>query len=138
MRDYNYFFKEEYQFALKETHYMRIENPTASGELALKSRDDIKTEIKGDQLDVTFERDVFFEPEAIFSLRVAFCVVLSFRDEVSDEERKSVNWNEMLVGQYTPFLSNIISRAVSLIATITSSFGQQPLITPNVFTRTMG
>ena len=133
MLDFNKYFFDEYQFMLKNVSYSMIENNIRDVDLELDVIDSIDTAAQDDYLEVIFERKVRFIPEALFEISVSFVFTLAFRDTVDYEEVNNINWVEALEENRNPYLGNVISRASSLIATLTSSFGLQPLITPPNF-----
>lgn len=130
MIDFNKFFNDEYQFALKNAAYSWIENVAPGTELELNISDTINATPQGKHLEVVFQRKAFFSPEALYSIDISFSFTLTFRNDSLADEAKSINWSEALVKNENPYLANVISRASYLIATLTSSYGQQPLVTP--------
>lgn len=130
MIDFNKYFNDEYQFTLKNAAYTWVENNGQGGELELNISDTINATIQGKHLEVSFQRKAFFKPEALYSIDVSFAFTLTFRDDSLAAEARNVNWSEALVENENPYLGNVISRASYLIATLTSSYGQQPLVTP--------
>lgn len=130
MPNFSEFFEDQYQFSLNDISYTKIESGEDLPEYELKISDTTDTEIIGDTLKITFIRNVYFEPSAMFNLRVAFDVILSFINDEAKEKAKCVNWSKMLTENPNLYLGNVASRVSYLVATITSSFGQQPLITP--------
>ncbi|MBQ6850561.1 MAG: hypothetical protein IJN77_05940 [Oscillospiraceae bacterium] len=130
MIDFNKYFNDEYQFTLKNAAYSWLENNGQDVELELNISDTINTAIVGKHLEVTFQRKAFFKPEALYAIDVCFSFTLTFRNDNLADEAKSINWSEALVENDNPYLGNVISRTSYLIATLTSSYGQQPLVTP--------
>lgn len=129
MFNFNEFFKDEYQFSLKNVSYTKIENEENVSNCDLKISDTINAELKEDLLYVTFARDVYFEPSAILKLKVVFDIFINLNDTCK-EKAASINWSQTLLETPNVFLGNVASRTSHLIAEITASFGQQPLITP--------
>ena len=129
MLNFNDYFKDEYQFSLKDVSYSKIECEQDVSEYELKISDTIDTELKGDSLYITFTREVYFEPVAMFNLRVVFDISLHL-NEGFRENAASINWSQTLLENPNIYLGNVVSRTSHLIAEITASFGQQPLITP--------
>lgn len=128
MPGFNEFFKDEYQFSLKDISYTKVETEEEQ-ECELEITDTISADINGDSLIVTFVRNVCFKPEAIFDLKVAFDIIL-FINEEKLEEAKRIDWSKTLIENPNMYLGNVVSRISQLIAVITASYGQQPLITP--------
>ncbi|MBE6949425.1 MAG: hypothetical protein E7456_06220 [Ruminococcaceae bacterium] len=130
MLDFNKYFNEQYQFTLKNVSFSWVKNDSTETNFEIKISDSINTEIQNRHLEVVFKRKVYFVPEALFNLSVSFAFTLTFRDSICEEEMNSVNWSEAFTQSESPYLANIISRTSGLISSITSSFGQQPLVTP--------
>ncbi len=130
MLNFKDYFIDEYQFTLKKVTYTWIETNNHGDELNLNISDGVISSIQGRTLNVTFERKVFFKPEALYSIEVAFAIMLTFKETINEEEINKVNWCQELIETDNPYLRNIISRASNVISMLTSSYGQQPLITP--------
>lgn len=129
MFNFDNFFEDQYQFTLSNVAYSKIDTETENAEYEVQISDNIETTAKGRELYVTFKRDVFFQPSSMFSLSVSFDLLLHFI-EGAEKEAADVNWCKEFIENPNPFLGNVTSRVSHLIAEITSSFGQQPLITP--------
>lgn len=129
MLNFKDYFQDEYQFALKNISYTKIESADNLAEFELKITDAINTKLDGNDLKIAFSREIFFEPESMFRLKVAFEVILHLI-EGNKEKATGMNWEKELVSNPNPYLGNVVSRISHLIADITASFGQQPLITP--------
>lgn len=129
MFDFDKYFKAEYQYALKDINYNLIEKNIGSNSAQIKFSDAITSNIENRQLRVNFCRRVYFEPETIFDLSVAFCVIISFKDDISIDDM-NIDWVREFTENENPYLGNIICRAANVISAITSSYGQQPIITP--------
>lgn len=129
MIEFNKYFNDEYQFTLKEVIYSRVEEEAATGRLDITIKDDLSSTIDGNRLEVEFCRSVFFTPEALYRTSVKLGCTLTFRNNIK-ENVADINWSEELIKSDNPYLPNIVSRASYIIATLTSSYGQQPLVTP--------
>lgn len=129
MLNFNDYFKDEYQFSLRDVSYSKIECEQDSLKYELKISDTINAELKEDSLYVTFTRDVYFEPASMFNLKVVFDIILHLNEEAT-EKATGINWSQTLLENPNLYLGNVVSRTSHLIAEITASFGQQPLITP--------
>lgn len=132
MIEFSKFFNDEYQFTLNEVAYSRIEETVANAGLNVNIRDDLNATVENNHLYVTFCRSVFFTPEALYKVSVSLGLTLTFRNNIK-EDIAEINWSEELITSENPYLGNIVSRASYLISTITSSYGQQPFITPPGF-----
>ena len=124
-------FEDEYQFRLKSAEYRSVEATPRSDDFRLKIIDNINTQREDALLKVEFCRAVCFEPEVLFSVDVVFEIILTFKSPKEDYDK--IDWKKELVETETKCFSNVISRSSNLIASITSSCGMQPVITPPVF-----
>ena len=125
-------FLDKYQFTLKDVNFHLIEEKQDIKEIRLNIHDDLVPSIKDNQLVALFSREIFFEPSALFNLKVDFEMKLTFKDDLKLNP-KDINWREELVHNPNPFIGNLISRASNLISTITLIQGQSPIITPPTF-----
>lgn len=133
------YFLPEQEFYLHKLVYNRIENSTLKMEYSLQCTDNINVEYNdktGIRIIVT--RSLSFEPEEIFRLSVAFGANLKF----NPEKEKEYNWSEINLAEEFKnngdfVTANLMSRITLLIAQITSSFGQQPLILPPSVTKNL-
>lgn len=129
MINFNEYFKDQYQFFLTEIKYDLIPSSGESVSVQFKIQDNLATAVVGSQLQVEFCREVFFDPEALYHLTVKFGLALEFREGVNPAQDE-LNWaNELAEGE-NPYMHNVLCRTSNLIAQITASYGQQPLITP--------
>ncbi len=126
------YFLPEQEFYLQNVSYSKVENVINQNEHSLNCIDNIKVDVIGNEkVRITITRSLKFEPEELFNLSVAFGAVLSF----DPEHEKDCNWNEINLAEEFrangDFVTvNLMSRITLLIAQITSSFGQQPLVLP--------
>ena len=128
MLNFNDYFMDSYQFSLKEVVYSKVDREDPL-ECELKISDTLTADVADKLLVLTFMRDVNFEPVSMFNLKVVFNIILTFKEDVKDDI-KTINWSQALIENPNIYLGNVVSRVSHLIAEITASFGQQPLITP--------
>lgn len=121
------FFQDEYQFALKKCTF-DFDDSQCGGESELKVEDKISTQNSENQLVVTFERNVYFEPR-IFDIYVKFDIIMYYNEGMGAEGAE-IDWASELLNNQNPYITNIASRASLIISSITSAYGQQPLVTP--------
>ena len=120
----------EHEFYLYKIVYDRLDNVTPEKTAPLNCADNINVEIKNNSIvKIIVTRSLYFEPEEIFRLSVAFGANLKFEPQKVSE----YNWNEInLADEFRDnghfVMDNLMSRISLLIAQITSSFGQQPLL----------
>lgn len=129
------YFLQEQEFYLHKITYDRIDSIISEKEICLNCTDNINAEInEKNEVRIIVTRSLTFEPEKMFRLSVAFGADLRFDPRKINE----YNWREMdLADEFREngdfVTSNLMSRITLLIAQITSSFGQPPLVlTPSV------
>lgn len=125
------YFIPEQEFYLDKVSYNRIDKTEEIKEYSLNCIENIETEVNGDIVKLTVSRLLKFDPEEIFELSVSFGAIL----KLNEEKKNDYDWTEINLaeefrenGQFV--LVNLVSRISLLIAEITSSFGQSPIILP--------
>ena len=72
-----------------------------------------------------------FDPDELFELSISFGAILKFDPEKKDEyDWHKVNMAEEFRENGEFVLSNLMNRIALLVAQITSSYGQMPLVLP--------
>lgn len=124
-------FEDEQQYYLDKIEYSRIEDGLQLNQHKLLCNDNITVNVNGEYVEVKIKRTLTFEPEALFYLSVSFGSIL----KINDSSKGKYEWTELNLaeefkenGQFV--LDHLLARISLLIAQITSSFGQQPLILP--------
>lgn len=126
------YFLPEHEFYLQNVSYNRIENNIEKEEHSLNCFDSIKADVDGvDAIRVTVTRSLKFEPDELFELSISFGAILTF----DPQKKNEYNWHEINMAEEFrnngEFVTrNLMSRISLLIAQITSSFGQTPLVLP--------
>lgn len=126
------YFLPEHEFYLKNISYERIDKSISKGEHSLKCMDGIAADLlEDDTLRITVTRTLNFEPEEIFSLAVSYGAILKF----DPQKKEAYNWQEIDLSKEFEengnfVTGNLMSRIALMIAQITSSYGQTPLILP--------
>ena len=133
IRNLEDYFEDEQGFYLDTVHYNRIDKKDQAEEYSLKCIDNIEAVAEEDAVRLTVKRVLKFEPEEIFELSVSYGAVL----KIKEEKKKSFTWEKIdLVEEFREngqfVLGNLMSRISLLIAEITSSYGQPPIILPPV------
>lgn len=124
------YFLPEQQFYLHKIVYDRMECISSKQQFMLNCADNINVEVNDKKdIRVIVTRTLSFEPEEMFFLSVSFGADLQLDQQKADE----YNWYEInLAEEFREngnfVTDNLMSRITLLIAQITSSFGQQPLI----------
>ena len=126
---YEYFLPEQ-EFYLHKIMYDRIDSISSKEAFVLNCADNIKVEIsEKNELRVIVTRTLSFEPEEMFYLVVAFGANLKFDPrKVNEYNWHEVNMAEEFRDNGNFVTDNLMSRISLMIAQITSSFGQAPLV----------
>nr|DAM90370.1 MAG TPA: Protein-export protein secB, Greek key beta sheet.35A [Caudoviricetes sp.] len=127
------YFEEQQEFYLDKISYNRIEIGVQAPKHMLNCIDRIEANVNEDIVKLTVSRTIKFDPEEIFKLTVIYGAILKFKKE----KKEDYKWREIdLAKEFKEnggfVLENLISRTSLLIAEITSSFGQPPVILPPV------
>lgn len=126
------YFLPRYEFFLEKVSYEKLEKNSERGEYSLNCHENIIANHEGNNsVHLTVTRTLKFEPEEMFSLTVSYGAVLTFRAERKNE----YDWSEIKLAEEFRnngdfVVNNLVSRISLLVAQITSSYGQAPLILP--------
>lgn len=124
------YFLQEQEFYLYKITYDRIDSIISEKEMFINCTDNITAEInENNEIRIIVTRSLNFDPEKMFRLSVAFGADLRFDPKKINE----YNWREIdLADEFREngdfVTGNLMSRITLLIAQITSSFGQPPLV----------
>ncbi|SEA06405.1 hypothetical protein SAMN04515656_10357 [Eubacterium aggregans] len=130
MSFFNEHFKENYRFALKNINYQKNDIDTKE-KIELLCNDDVDIEISNDYVNITLTRTLVADPVKLFEIMVAFEVILFFIDGDQNNLDQS-EIEERLINEESDLLDDIAGRISLLIAQITSSYGNPPIVTPPV------
>lgn len=126
------YFLPEQEFYLHKIVYNRIDSVITEEVFSLNCADNINVELSENQVvKIIVTRSLSFEPEEMFQLTVAFGADL----KLNPQKVVEYNWNEINLAEEFrdngKFVTdNLMSRITLLIAQITSSFGQPPIVLP--------
>lgn len=131
MLDFNRYFLPNRKIFLDNVQYETLQLPSPGEGRKLNCKDTILAQRSDNWVKINFNRTLTFTPEGVFRLSVTFGVLLPFNPNTKDE----INWKEIdIAGAFRehckPLLSTLMSRTSLLISQITSSAGQNPLVTP--------
>ena len=104
MINFNDFFDDSYQFALKELSYENIHNDIDVPNLNLIMSDTINTTVSDKWLKIVYGRKLTFEPETLYALNVEFEISISFKDSV-DPNTIKIDWNKELIETENPYIA---------------------------------
>ena len=125
------YFVPEQEFYLDKISYDRKDKNEKVIEYSLNCTDNIVVELHENIVKLTVKRLLTFEPEEIFELSVSFGAILKFNGEKKgDYDWAHINLAEEFRENGQFVLGNLMSRISLLIAEITSSFGQSPIVLP--------
>lgn len=127
----DYFFPEQ-EFYLQDAKYSKLEKVGNQEEHSLNCIDNIQVDVNIKLgVRVTVTRTLKFDPQELFELSVSFGALLKFVPEKKDElEWNKINLAEEFKNNGQFVTGNLMGRISLLIAQITSSFGQPPIILP--------
>lgn len=131
MIDFDRYFLKECQIFLAHVDYDFLTLPTP-GENKLTVKDRVSAyNMDDDKVKIEVARSLDFGAGKLFSLTVVFGVMLT----KNPFSKKEIDWTKVNIAEEfknsrIPLLGNITSRISLLIAEITSSFGQVPVVTP--------
>jgi len=127
--DFNRYFLAERRIFLENISYETTKPEAGAAGYKLSAKDSIVSQLTESGVKITFNRELKFDPEGPFVLSISYSVFLIFNPGTKNE----VDWKT--VDMRTEFLkncSNIVatmhSRIALLVAEITSSAGQPPII----------
>lgn len=128
------YFEKKQEFYLETISYKRSDKIEPSvKEYKLNCTDTIRCELLESGIKITLNRELKFDPDQLFNLTVVFCSVLRFSKERETEiDWRSLNLAEEFQNNGQFVLHNLMNRMSLLIAQITSSYGQTPVILPPV------
>lgn len=94
--------------------------------------DQVRTEyVKNKGIIIEFSRELSNNDNPPPMIQVSFCTELTFKEGVEQEvEWESVPLAKEIAESSEYYISNLVSRASLLIAEITASYGQIPIVTP--------
>lgn len=132
IKNFSEYFLPEQEFYLHKVMYDRIDNISSKDEFVLNCADNINVEVsEKDEVRVIVTRTLSFEPEEMFRLVVAFGANLKFDPrKINEYDWHEINMAEEFRDNGNFVTENLMSRISLLIAQITSSFGQTPLVLP--------
>jgi hypothetical protein len=99
-------------------------------EFTLLCHDNIKVDLYDEGVRIIIMRTLTFEPDEVFNLSVSFGAYLKFNAKKSEHEWSSINLAEEFRSNGDFVTAQLMNRITLLIGQITSSFGQNPIITP--------
>lgn len=132
MIDFERYFLNDQQFFLNSINYKTIEETEQLSEYRMKCTDSITVDLDIERgMRVIFTRELSFEPEALFVLEVSYGAILTFNPDTKDEfDWKKTDLAKEVQTSGGFVLRNIISKVSLLIAEITASGSQVPIVTP--------
>lgn len=134
--DLQKYFYTDYEFYLDQVHYNKKPSSNINITYQLKCTDEITASLSDDNTSLTLliSRSLVFEPNEVFSLYVSFGAILKFKEDTLDEvDWSKVNLSEEFKENGGFVTTNLSNRISTLIANITSSFGQPPILLPPAF-----
>ena len=126
------YFSDSYNLFLDEINYKKLNSPQNGAMLELKCNDQIEAKMDDTRnVSVWVRRTLKFDTDEVFFLKVSFGAILALNEKKKDE----YDWTKIdLAREFKEnggfVTNNLMSRISLLIAQITATVGQQPLILP--------
>lgn len=137
MINFQAYFEDNYQQYLKDIDYKTITVGSVIEKINVQLKDELNFSVDRENKSFDFEvrRTVFFTPNALYQLTIAFGAKLIIRENAPD--LNSVDWNDEFKNNpiCIGLIQGLMSRISVLISHITSSYGQNPMVTPPSFLR---
>lgn len=126
------YFLPEQEFYLDSVLYRRLEKTSNQKEYSLNCIDNLEVLLNENTVKITIKRSLNFDPHEVYDLEVAFGAVLKFNEAKKHEhDWHNINLADEFRKHGEFVLANLMSRTSLLIAEITSSYGQPPLVLPS-------
>ena len=124
-------FHENYSYFLNGINYKVINVGEICDKVAILINDNISFEKFGESnLKVVVERKISFNPNVVYELSVSFGAILTFKSETNIIENIDLKKEFVSDANGSIIIQGLLSRISLQIAQITSSFGQNPIVTP--------
>lgn len=126
------YFNPSYRFFLQNVQYERIEAEKEKATMQLN--DQLEIQDLEDHAILRYTRKAFFEPQQLFNIIITFAAELEYSEEyrIKTVENRSQEALEVIKELGEQITSNLSSRASMVLAQLTSSSGQMPVITPPI------
>ena len=124
-------FNENYSYFLKELDYRVITIGNIHDKVELVIKDNTTFEIlDSEHLQILVERNVKFEPNVVYELKVSFGAILELKN--GSEIGHDIDWEYEFKksNEGITIIQGLLTRISLQIAQITSSYGLNPLVTP--------
>ena len=131
INNFSGYFENKHDIFLEDISYSRLETNITT-DCSLNCTDNINAQLIENQgIKLVVTRALEFEPESIFSMKVSFGAKLYFKED----KMKAFDWSQLnLAEEFREngdfVINELMSRITLMIAQITASFGQVPLILP--------
>jgi len=124
-------FNSNYSYFLKEIGYQVITVGNIQDKVDIVVKDNTTFEmLDKTHLQVVVERNVRFEPNIVYELKVSFGAILELKN-ISEIER-DIDWNQEFKksNEGLAVIQGLLTRISLQISQITSSYGLNPIVTP--------
>ena len=124
-------FNSNYSYFLKEIGYQVITVGNIQDKVDIVVKDNTTFEmLDKTHLQVIVERNVRFEPNIVYELKVSFGAILELKN-ISEIER-DIDWNQEFKksNEGLAVIQGLLTRISLQISQITSSYGLNPIVTP--------
>ncbi len=133
--DINQYILPQQQTFLESVNYQVLQLVAGGSRNVLTIMDVLSANVINDkQIKVVFGRQLAFQPVGLFDLSVSFGAILTFKEGAYEKENwSSYDLSKEIIDNSPNIINNLAARTSLVISEITSSFGQNPIITPPNF-----
>lgn len=130
--DINQYIEPRQQSFLNGVEYRLLQLVPASSKNVLKVSDKLDVQFLDQKhIKLILTRRLDFEPAGLFELSASFGMILTLRDDAYYlVDWKTYDLAEEIINNSKNLLNPLAARISLLIAEITSSYGQVPIVTP--------
>ena len=124
-------FNENYSYFLNQIRYQVITVGNIQDQVDISINDDTVFEMLDEKhLKIIVERQVHFQPNVVYELKVSFGAILEIKDNVTFD--KNLDWRQEFKesNEGTAVIQGLLTRISLQISQITSSYGLNPIVTP--------
>ena len=124
-------FNENYSYFLKEIGYQVITVGNIQNKVDIVIKDNTTFEmLDQNHLQVVVERNVRFEPNIVYELKVSFGAILELKN--MSEIDRNIDWSQEFIksNEGLTVIQGLLARISLQISQVTSSYGLNPIITP--------
>lgn len=124
-------FQGNYSYFLNQINYRVITVGNIQDKVDIAIKDNVSFQMLDEShLQIVVERNVGFQPNVVYELKVSFGAILEMKDATKIE--KDIDWYQEFknTNEGMAVIQGLLTRISLQIAQITSSYGLNPIVTP--------